>query len=55
MMGHKICFHGEIWLVIPKLSLLPLNRSADPLDIVSPFLSVTSHEAKQRISLKRGP
>ena len=24
MMGHKICFKGEIWLIIPKLSLLPL-------------------------------
>ena len=24
MMGHKTCFHGEIWLIIPKLSLLPL-------------------------------
>ena len=24
MMGHKICFHGEIWLIISKLSLLPL-------------------------------
>ena len=24
MMGHKICFHGEIWKIIPKLSLLPL-------------------------------
>ena len=24
MMGHKICFHGEIWLIIPKLSLLSL-------------------------------
>ena len=23
MMGHKICFHGEIWLIIPELSLLP--------------------------------
>ena len=23
-MGHKICFNGEIWLIIPKLSLLPL-------------------------------
>ena len=22
MMGHKICFSGEIWLIIPKLSLL---------------------------------
>ena len=24
MRGHKICFYGEIWLIIPKLSLLPL-------------------------------
>ena len=23
MMGHKICLYGEIWLIIPKLSLLP--------------------------------
>ena len=23
-MGHKICFYGEIWLIIPKLALLPL-------------------------------
>ena len=21
--GHKICFYGEIWLIIPKLSLFP--------------------------------
>ena len=24
MMGHKICLNKEIWLIIPKLSLLPL-------------------------------
>ena len=24
MMDHKICLHGEIWLITPKLSLLPL-------------------------------
>ena len=24
MMGQKICFYGEIWLIIPILSLLPL-------------------------------
>ena len=24
MMGHKMCFYGEIWLIIPKLFLLPL-------------------------------
>ena len=22
MVGHKICFYGEIWLIVPKLSLL---------------------------------
>ena len=22
MMGHKICYFGEIWLIIPKLTLL---------------------------------
>ena len=26
MMGHKICFYGEIWLIFPKLSLLPLLK-----------------------------
>ena len=25
MMGHKICFYEEIWIIIPKLSLLPLR------------------------------
>ena len=24
MEGHKICFAGEIWKIIPRLSLLPL-------------------------------
>ena len=24
MMGHKICVNGEIWIIIPKLSLLLL-------------------------------
>ena len=24
MMGHKICFNTEMWLIIPKLALLPL-------------------------------
>ena len=27
MMGHKICFYGEMWLIIPKLPLLPLLSS----------------------------
>ena len=24
MRGHEICFYGELWLIIPKLSLFPL-------------------------------
>ena len=24
MIGHKICVYGEIWIIIPKLSLVPL-------------------------------
>ena len=26
MMGYRICFCGEIWLIIPKLSLLNKNN-----------------------------
>ena len=28
MMGHKICFNGETWLIIPKLSLFPFFISS---------------------------
>ena len=28
MMGHKMCFYGEIWLIIPKLTLLSLLQKA---------------------------
>ena len=36
MMGHKICFNGEIWIIIPKLSQLPLLvRSIDTILILS--------------------
>ena len=40
MVGHKICFYGEMWLIIPKLSLLPLliwstEGGIDILGIVS--------------------
>ena len=23
MMGHNMCFNGKIWIIIPKLPLLP--------------------------------
>ena len=36
MMGHKVCFYGEILLIIPKLSLLPLLIwSNDYIDVVA--------------------
>ena len=28
MMGHKICFYGIIWKIIPELSLLPFLSRA---------------------------
>ena len=28
MMGHKIGFYGEMWLIIPQLSILPLLPGA---------------------------
>ena len=28
MVGRKVCFYGEMWLIIPKLSLLPLLSGA---------------------------
>ena len=27
MIGHRICFCGEIWLIIPKLKLSLLNEN----------------------------
>ena len=27
MMGHSLSFYGEIWKIIPELSLLPLLKS----------------------------
>ena len=24
MVGHKICFYRQLWIIIPKLSLLPI-------------------------------
>ena len=33
MVGHKICLYGEIWLIIPKLSVLPLLIWSTDLEI----------------------
>ena len=41
MMGHKICFNGEIRLIIPKLSLLPLLIwSTKYYDILNNYFSI---------------
>ena len=41
MMDNKICFHEEIWLIIPKSSLLPLliwsTASLHPLALSLPI------------------
>ena len=37
MMGRKICFYGEIWLIIPKLSLLPIRTWSTVIVIVFKF------------------
>ena len=34
MMGHKLCFYGVKWLIIPKYSLLPFHGI---LRFMSPF------------------
>ena len=44
MMGHKVCFYGELWLIIPKLSLLsPLIWSTDPPYKDNKPLNAVSH------------
>ena len=48
MMGHKICFYGEIWLIIPKLSLLLLIWStATILLYIYECLHLSSLEAPE--------
>ena len=44
-MGHKKCFYREIWLIIPKLSLLPLTWSTVNALKIKPVLipSVCRH------------
>ena len=41
MVGHKICFYGEMWLIIPELSLLLLIWSSGRLEKIHVFLMVT--------------
>ena len=44
MMGHKICFEGEIWIIIPKLSLLPLLIWSTGVNFSHMVSEVFSHD-----------
>ena len=43
MMGHKICFYVEIWLIISKLSLLPLHIWSTDVGGLNPVLVELFH------------
>ena len=66
MMGHKICFYGEKWLITPKFSLLPLlNWNTDCKGnmytsrgsnfAIFIFILCLKGELKQILSLKNLP
>ena len=54
MMGHKIYFYREIWLIIPKMSLLllliwstgPLTSSANKVD---PYQNALQEQSDQSL------
>ena len=48
MMGHKICSDGEILIIIPKLSLLPLLIWST---VVQHIVSLTKSLVKDMLSL----
>ena len=43
MVGHNICFYGEIGLIIPKLSLLPLLILGPDYPLASEMSSFAYH------------
>ena len=45
MKNHKICFYGEVWKIIPKLSLLPISSGA--LSNFTIFTSVSVLNGRQ--------
>ena len=50
-MGHNICFEGEIWKIIPKLSFLPLLIWSTELLCCFPYNIV----ARPRGAIGRAP
>ena len=51
MMGTKIYFYGEICLIIPKLSLLPLLIWSTGSNGIPQFVFKVRHEAELAISM----
>ena len=54
MVGHIIIFYGEIWLIIPKISLLPLliwSTETFDLDEVTHDGQTQKHAAKTHTGL----
>ena len=53
MMGHKICFNGKIWKIIPKLSPLSLLIwSTDGISLELPHLLRTKFIASGLVHKK---
>ena len=52
MMGHKICFYEQIWLIIPKLSLLPFLSGALTLEVPISIDNILFIENFQELSQK---
>ena len=50
MMGHKICFYEEIWIIIPKLSLL-LLLIWSPDSVQTPVLSKGHFQRQQLLCI----
>ena len=53
MMGHKICFYGEIWPIIPKLFLLPLLILSTVLHLSLSVSAVTVYITEWRTKYRR--
>ena len=49
MMGHKICLYVEIWLIIPRLSLLPLLTWSIDYHLLESLDHGSSNENPQNI------
>ena len=46
MMGHKICFYGEIWTIIPKLSVNTSYLENCPSIALLGFHNIKRHNSR---------